>query len=118
MAGESRSSSASRAAARQHTAADALRDRFLGNYARLAAAARTGEMLDAQPRNLEAYRRMTPGERLQLALRMTRENTPYLFAGSEETVARRFELLRRQNDERNRRMLEAFARAENYHAGR
>jgi hypothetical protein len=67
---------------------------------------------------LDEYRRMTPGQRLELALRMTRENTPYLFAGSPELVARRFELLRRQNDERNRRILEALARAEKYDEGR
>jgi len=59
---------------------------------------------------LEQYRRMTPGERLALAFRLTDEATPYLFAGPPEQVKRRFELLRRQNDERNRRMLEGFAR--------
>jgi hypothetical protein len=67
---------------------------------------------------LEEYRRMTPGKRLELALRMTRENTPYLFAGRPEVVERRFELLRRQNDDRNHRMLEAIARAERHHEGR
>jgi hypothetical protein len=61
---------------------------------------------------LEEYRRMTPGQRLSLALRMTTENTSHLFAGSPEVVARRFELLRRQNDERTLRMCEAMARAE------
>ena len=34
----------------------------------------------------------------------------YLLKGTPEQVDRRFELLRRQNDERNRRMLEAIAR--------
>lgn len=53
-----------------------------------------------------------------MALRMTTENTPYLFAGSPEVVARRFELLRRQNDERNLRMCEALARAERSHEAR
>lgn len=66
---------------------------------------------------LEMYRSMTPGERLKLSLRMTRENTPYLFQGEPEVVEKRFELLRQQNDERNRRMLEAFARAEKRHEG-
>jgi|SoiMetStandDraft_5_1073268.scaffolds.fasta_scaffold3824116_1 hypothetical protein len=61
---------------------------------------------------LEQYRRMTPGQRLGLALRMTTEQTPYLFAGPPEVVARRFELLRRRNDERNQRMCDALARAE------
>ncbi len=58
----------------------------------------------------EKYRRMTTSERLALTLKMMREATPYLLQGSPEVVDRRFELLRRQNDERNRRMLEAIAR--------
>lgn len=63
---------------------------------------------------LEQYRQMTPGQRLSLALRMTTEQTPWLFAGPPEVVARRFELLRRQNDDRNQRICEALARAERY----
>ena len=59
---------------------------------------------------LERYRRMTPGERLQLTFEMIREATPYLLQGTPEQVDRRFELLRRQNDERNLRMLTAIAR--------
>lgn len=67
---------------------------------------------------LEAYRRMTPGQRLALALRLTEESTPYLFAGTPEQVKRKFKLLRRQNDERNRRMLEGFARVKRKHEER
>jgi hypothetical protein len=63
------------------------------------------------PETLERYRRMTDAERLKLTFQMIRENTPALFEGPPEVVARRFELLRRQNDERNRRMLEGIARA-------
>ena len=63
------------------------------------------------PETLEAYRRMTPSERLQITLEMIRANTPYLFYGKPEQVARKFELLRRQNDERNRSMLEGIARS-------
>jgi len=59
---------------------------------------------------LERYRRMTNAERLQLTLQMIREATPALLEGPPEVVDRRFELLRRQNDERNRRMLEGIAR--------
>jgi len=59
---------------------------------------------------LERYRRMTPGERLTLALRMTEENIPALFEGSPDIVNRRFELLARENDARNRNMLTAIAR--------
>ncbi len=59
---------------------------------------------------LEKYRRMTPGERLKLTFEMIRESTPWLLYGPPDVVDRRFELLRRQNDERNRNMLTAIAR--------
>jgi len=58
--------------------------------------------------SLETYRRMTPGERLALTFEMIRENTPYLLAGSPDVVDRRFELLRRENDLRNARLLAAL----------
>ena len=58
---------------------------------------------------LAEYRRMTPGQRLSLTLRMIKENTPYLLKGSPEVVARRFELLQRENDARNQNMLTAIA---------
>ena len=58
---------------------------------------------------LDAYRRMTPGERLAIALAMMRENTPYLLAGRADVVDRRFELIRRENDLRNARILAALA---------
>ena len=70
------------------------------------------------PETLEAYRRMTPGERLQLTLEMIQENTPYLFVGTPEQVDRKFELLQRQNDERNRRMLQGLARTGRRHEQR
>jgi hypothetical protein len=59
---------------------------------------------------LERYRRMTPGERLRLTLQMIDESIPYLLQGPPEVVDRRFERLRQENDERNRRMLEGIAR--------
>lgn len=59
---------------------------------------------------LEEYRRMTPSQRLQLTLEMTSENVKRMFRGTPEQIERRFEILRRQNDDRNRRMLEAIAR--------
>ena len=59
---------------------------------------------------LERYRRMTNAERLKLTLEMMRANWPAMFQGPPEVVRRRFELLRQQNDERNRRMLEGIAR--------
>lgn len=62
------------------------------------------------PETLERYRRMTPGERLALTLKLTAESEPYLLYGAPEQIRRKFELMRRENDERNQRMLEAIAR--------
>jgi hypothetical protein len=59
---------------------------------------------------LESYRRMTVSQKLQLVMEMIEENLPYLEYGSPEVVARRFELLRRQNDERNRALQEGLGR--------
>ena len=58
---------------------------------------------------LEAYRKMSPDERLGLTLQAIREAMPYLLKGPPEVVDRRFELIRRENDLRNRAMLEALA---------
>jgi hypothetical protein len=63
------------------------------------------------PETLERYRRMTPGERLALTFRLTDESTPYLFFGTPAQIKRRFELLRRQNAERNEGILAGIARA-------
>lgn len=60
--------------------------------------------------SLEQYRRMTPAERFRLTAQMIEAEIPYLLRGTPEQVDRRFELLRRQNDERNRRMLTGIAR--------
>ena len=60
---------------------------------------------------VEMYRRMTPSERLVLTLRAIRESMPYLLHGPKEVVDRRFELIRRENDARNRAMLEALGKA-------
>lgn len=60
--------------------------------------------------SLEAYRRMTPGQRLALTLEAMRDSIPYLLRGSDEVVDRKFALIRKQNNERNRRMLEGLAR--------
>jgi len=59
---------------------------------------------------LDQYRRMTVGERLDLTFEMMRDNTPYLLQGSKDVVARRFELIRRENDLRNERILAALSR--------
>lgn len=58
---------------------------------------------------LDSYRRMTTGERLALTFEMIQENTPYLLAGRSDVVDRRFELLRRENDQRNERILTVLA---------
>jgi hypothetical protein len=60
---------------------------------------------------LERYRKMTPGERLALTFQLTDEATPYLFYGTPEQVSRKFELLRRENDARNKGVLTGIARA-------
>ena len=59
---------------------------------------------------LQTYRNMTLGERFKLACDMSDQAALDLLSGPPDVVALRFELLRRQNDERNRRMLEAIAR--------
>jgi hypothetical protein len=59
---------------------------------------------------LDEYRRMTVGQRLELTFKLTAEAEPYLLAGTPDVVKRKFELLRQQNDERNRRILEGIAR--------
>jgi hypothetical protein len=58
----------------------------------------------------EHYRRLSPSERLQLVLKMIEDAIPFLLQGTPEQVDRRFELLQRQNDERNRNMLTGIAR--------
>ena len=58
---------------------------------------------------------MTPGERLDETFRLIRESTPWLMCGSPEQVARKFELLQRENDLRNQRMLTAIARTREQH---
>lgn len=63
------------------------------------------------PETLDRYRKMTPGQRLAIAFRLTDDATPYLFAGTPVQVSRRFELLHRQNEVRNRRILAGLALA-------
>ena len=57
---------------------------------------------------LEEYRRMTVGERLTLTLKISNEKFPLLLQGTPEEVDRRFELLQRDKDERNRLILEGL----------
>ncbi len=64
------------------------------------------------PEALAEYRRMTPGQRLELSFAMIRENTPYLVRGRQEVVDRRFALLERENDLRNAGIVRGMARLE------
>jgi hypothetical protein len=66
----------------------------------------------------EAYRRMTPGQRLALTFEMLDWSFPQLLRGPADVVHRRFELLNRQNNERTRSMLEGLARAQALHPRR
>ncbi len=61
---------------------------------------------------LEAYRRMTPQERLQLTFDLCRPAWQALSEGDPEIVKRRFERLRQENDLRNERICEGFRRSE------
>ncbi len=61
-----------------------------------------------RPETLEAYRRMTTGERLAITLKMIDENEAALLEGPPEVVRRRFELLRRENNARNLAVLKVL----------
>jgi hypothetical protein len=61
---------------------------------------------------VEAYRRMTPGERLGLTLRAMRESLPYLLRGEGDVVRRLFVLIRQENELRNQAMLTKLAAME------
>ncbi len=65
-------------------------------------------MLTAE--TIAKYRRMTPSQRLELSLRMTEEQLPDLVRGLPEDVRRRFTMLQKENDLRNRNMRVAIAR--------
>jgi len=65
----------------------------------------------------EDYRRMLPSERLSLALRAAREALPYLLHGPAEIIDRKFELIRRENESRNRIMRERLAAASRLEEG-
>jgi hypothetical protein len=64
------------------------------------------------PETLENYRRMTPGQRLQLTLSMMADNEPYLLLGGPEQVARKFRRINDENDRRNHAMLTQLARSQ------
>jgi hypothetical protein len=59
---------------------------------------------------IDQYRQMSLSDKLRLTLQMTRDATPFLLVGTPEQVARKFELLRRENDLWNWNMLTGIAR--------
>ena len=61
------------------------------------------------PETLAAYRAMTPEERLKITFELMDQSSKWLLHGTPEQVDRKFKRLEMQNDERNQRMLEAFA---------
>ncbi|MCA9160609.1 MAG: hypothetical protein KDA72_19895 [Planctomycetales bacterium] len=63
------------------------------------------------PETLESYRQMTSSQRLQLTLSMMSENEAYLLVGTPEQVARKFQRINQQNDERNAAMLTQLSRS-------
>ena len=67
------------------------------------------------PETLAAYRRMTPSEKMSVALQMMRENAQRFFSAPSDVVEKRLEILRKQNDDRNQRMLTAIARTRETH---
>ena len=62
---------------------------------------------------IQQYRNMTNSQRLEFTLQRIREEWPLLTQGTPDVVARRFELLRRENDERNHNMRVRLAYARN-----
>jgi len=58
---------------------------------------------------LERYRQMTPSERLAITFEMIRDAAAHLTSGPPDVVDRRFELIRKQNDERTANMLAGMA---------
>jgi len=59
---------------------------------------------------LDEYRRMFPSERLRLTFGAIREQTPYLFVGTDDVVTRRCQSLDRENRLRTGRILIALKR--------
>lgn len=63
------------------------------------------------PETLESYRKMTPGERLRLTFELMQGMEWSLLSGKPEQIDRKFELMRKENELRNRNMLAAISRA-------
>lgn len=61
---------------------------------------------------IEWYRQMTPSERLRLTLIAIRQNQKYLYRGTPEEVAKRFEVISRKKRESNDALLKGLLEAE------
>lgn len=66
---------------------------------------------------IEKYRKMTVADKFRLTVKLTEEHLAKLLAGPPEVADKFFEEVRRENDERNRAMLEAFARMKRVDGG-
>jgi len=64
------------------------------------------------PATLAYYRQLTPGQRLDITLRLQAEALRSIAAGGPVLAARRAERLRQENDERNERIVAALRLSE------
>jgi hypothetical protein len=62
------------------------------------------------PETLERYRQMSLDEKMAITMQLMRENAVRFWSAPPEVIKKRLEIIRKQNDDRNRRYLEAFAR--------
>ena len=63
------------------------------------------------PETLQRYRQMSLDEKMTLTIQLMRENGRRFWSAPPEVIEKRLEIIRKQNDDRNRRLLEAFARS-------
>ena len=61
---------------------------------------------------LEAYRQMTPGQRLELTFAATKQALEVMLEGPPDVVAKRFQRIRDENEARNRALRETIGAAE------
>lgn len=61
---------------------------------------------------IDAYRRMTPSERLSESLRLTREEMDRVMQGTPEEIDAFFDRINREHDESSRSLIEGLKRAE------
>jgi hypothetical protein len=69
-----------------------------------------GEYACFSTEELDYYRKMSPGERLAMTLKLTEEHERRLLSKPEKVIKGYIATVNRENDLRNRNMLEALAR--------